>query len=75
MPSKVKDLSKRDTQSKKAKPRSKKEQKLQAELELKRKIKERAMQEYNYGKYLKDAKKDLAAHGKIFILIIYRKKT
>ncbi len=74
MPPRVKDLSKRDTQSKKAKPRSKKEEKVLAELEVKRKIKENVLMEYNYGKFLKDAKKDCAAQGKILILI-YRKKT
>jgi len=58
MPSRVKDLSKFDAQSKKAKPRSKKEAKIQEELEIKRKIKENVLMEYNYGKFLKDANKD-----------------
>lgn len=69
MPSKVKDLSKRDAQQKKAKPRSKKEQKVLEELEIKRKIKENKLMEYNYGKFLKEAKKDVAEHGTFFMLM------
>ena len=69
MPPRVKDLSKREVQSKAAKPRTKKEAKVFAELEVKRKIKQNVLMEYNYGKFLKDAKKDSAAHGKILILI------
>ena len=74
MPSRVKDLSKFDAQSKKAKPRSKKEAKILEELEIKRKIKENVLMEYNYGKFLKDANKDKKDQSKILILIS-RKKT
>ena len=61
---KEKDYSKRDAQISKVKPRSKKEQKVLQELEVKKKIKERKLMEYNFGKYLKDAKKDVKTHEK-----------
>lgn len=64
MPPRVKDLSKRDAQAKAAKPRSKKEAKVLEELAIKRNIKANVLMEYNYGKFLKDAKKDKAAQEK-----------
>lgn len=64
MGARVKDLSKYDNQIVKAKPRSKKEKLVMEELEVIKKLKEKKIMEYNYGKFLKDAKKDLKVHGK-----------